>query len=40
MTNKDAIKEAFIKIKQEINDLKLEFKKLNEKINELNDIEE
>jgi len=40
MTDKDAIKEAFIKIKQEINDLKLELKKLNEKIDELNNIQE
>ena len=40
MTNEYAIKEAFQKIKIEIDDLKLELKRLNEKIDELNMIEE
>jgi hypothetical protein len=40
MQDQGAIKEAFRKIKQEINDLKLELKKINEKIDELNNIEE
>jgi len=38
--NQVALKEAFQKIKDDINELKIELKKLNERIDELNLIEE